>query len=172
MHTLLTAHEATIRIPNQKNGIKGQCIHQNCTGTPNSPVKSLARRVHHILHHGGTDSTPIYAYHHPLYDGWRQVTADHINKAIKQAAGTIGLFNLGYTASDVSSHSLRAGGAMAMHLNGIPPLTIRKLGRWRSDTFLNYIHEQISALAAGVSIKMSNNIPFRHIAGPKAVTDP
>ena len=40
---LLTAAEATIRIPDQKNGVKGQCIHVQCTGTHLSPVKSLAR---------------------------------------------------------------------------------------------------------------------------------
>ena len=55
---------------------------------------------------------------------------------------------------------------MAMHLNGIDTTTIQKIGRWKSTTFLMYIPEQISAFATGVSIKMSNSIPFRHIAGP------
>jgi hypothetical protein len=51
-------------------------------------------------------------------------------------------FNLhlcGFTAAFVSSHSLRAGGAMAMKLNGEDRDTIRKQqGRWlgSSDTFL------------------------------------
>ena len=167
--TLLAAAEATIRMPNQKNGIKGQCIHHECTGKVHSPVKSLARRVHHILANGGNPTTGIYKYQHPLYRTWRDVTADHVNKALKVAAGDIGLYNLGYTEADVSSHSLRAGGAMAMHINGCDPITIRKMGRWKSDTFLMYIHEQISAFATGVSYKMSNAIPFRHIAGPTTV---
>ena len=166
---LLTAAEATIRMPNQKNGVKGQCIHQECTGFPHSPVKSLARRVHHILSNGGTATTGIFEHRHPLCNAWRHVSADHINQALKTAAGDIGLYDLGYTASDVSSHSLRAGGAMAMHLNGCDPVAIQKMGRWKSDTFLMYIHEQISAFATGVSIKMSNAIPFRHIAGPRLV---
>ena len=168
--TLYTAAEATIRMPNQKNGVKGECIHQECTGTIHSPVKSLARRVHHILNHGGTQTTGIYSVAHPLFTGWREVTSQHINAALKKAAGDINLYNLGYTASDVSSHSLRAGGAMAMHLNGIDPNTIQKMGRWKSRTFLMYIHEQISAFATGVSLKMSNSIPFRHIAGPSVTT--
>ena len=168
--TLYTATEATIRMPNQKNGVKGECIHQECTGTIHSPVKSLARRVHHILNHGGTQTTGIYSVAHPLFTGWREVTSQHINAALKKAAGDINLYNLGYTASDVSSHSLRAGGAMAMHLNGIDPNTIQKMGRWKSRTFLMYIHEQISAFATGVSLKMSNSIPFRHIAGPSVTT--
>jgi hypothetical protein len=164
--TLLTAAEATIRMPNQKNGVKGQCIHQECTGSLHSPVKSLARRVHHILTNNGTAATSIFAYTHPLKVGWQSITSHHINTTLKQAAGDIGLYKLGYTPNDVSSHSLRAGGAMAMHLNGVDANTIRKMGRWKSETFLMYIHEQISAFATGVSLKMSTSIPFRHIAGP------
>jgi hypothetical protein len=163
--TLLAATEATIRMPTQKNGVKGQCIHQECTGTIYSPVNSLARRVHHIMSHNGTPNTNLFCFHHPLYTNWRAITSQHINTTLKRAAGKIGLYNLGYGPGDVSSHSLRAGRAMAMHLNGVDPNTIRKMGRWKSDTFLMYIHEQISAFATGVSIKMSNSIPDRHIAG-------
>ena len=163
---LLTATEATIRMPNQKNGVKGQCIHQECTGNHYSPVKSLARRVHNILSNNGLPTTNLFQYSHPLYTDWRTINASHINTTLKQAAGEIGLYKLGYSEGDVSSHSLRAGGAMAMHLNGIDPNTIQKMGRWKSNTFLMYIHEQISAFATGVSLKMSNAIPSRHIAGP------
>ena len=152
-------------MPNQKNGVKGQCIHQECTGTIFSPVKSLARRVHDILSHGGNATTGIYYYSHPLYTTLQTVTPQQINSTLKQAGGEIGLYTLGYEEGDISSHSLRAGGAMAMHLNGIDPNTIQKMGRWKSNTFLMYIHEQISAFATGVSVKMSNAIPFRHIAG-------
>ena len=167
--TLLTAAEATIRLPNQKNGIKGQCIHQECTGTIHSPVKSLARRVHDILSHQGLPTDGIYHYHDPFSLPLLPISSPHINKSLKQAASDIGLYQLGYTENDVSSHSLRAGGAMAMHLSGLSVPTIQKMGRWRSDTFLMYIHEQISAFATGVSIKMSTDIPFRHIAGPQLV---
>jgi hypothetical protein len=55
---------------------------------------------------------------------------------------------------------------MAMKLNNIDRDTIKKFGRWSSDTFLMYIHEQISAFSAGVSKKMTNNIQFHNIAGP------
>ena len=163
--TLLTAAEATLRISNQKNSIKGQCIHQQCTGTDDSPVKALARHVYHILSNGGNANTYLYNYY-KVPNHSKYVDQQQINTAIKDAADKIGLHKLGYDRSDVSSHSLRAGGAMAMHLNGVPTNTIQKIGRWRSQTFLMYIHKQISALAAGVSLKMSNDIPFRHIAGP------
>ena len=78
-----------------------------------------------------------------------------------------GLFTQGYTPSDVSSHSLRAGGTMAMHLAGCSILAIKKMGRWKSDkSFKMYIHEQISAFSTGVSLKMSRAIPFWAMAPP------
>ena len=172
LHDLLMAAEATIRIPDQKNGVKGQCIHHQCTGTLLSPIKSLARRVHHILSNHATPDTPIHYHKQFLYLSWQQVKPTDITTAVKHAAGAVGLYKLGYSQDDVSSHSLRAGGAMAMHLHGIDTITIRKMGRWKSNTFLMYIHEQISAFAAGVSIKMSQAIPFRHIAGPTIVQPP
>ena len=60
---------------------------------------------------------------------------------------------------------------MAMHLNGIHRDTIRKQGRWSSDTFLMYIHEQISAFSAGLSAKMSQHIGWFNIAGPSLSTN-
>ena len=166
LSTLLQATEATLRITNQKNGVKGQCIHNECTGDNGSPVKSLARRIFHIRSHGGDATSPLYTYFSDSSTQPKYIDQREINTAIKEAAAAIGLFDLGYEKGDVSSHSLRAGGAMAMHLNGLSTETIKKQGRWKSDTFLMYIHEQISAFASGVSVKMSTVIPFRHIAGP------
>jgi hypothetical protein len=58
--------------------------------------------------------------------------------------------------AQISSHSLRAGGAL--HLNNIPTHTIRKMGRWSSDTFLDYIHKQIAELAATINKQFQLNI--------------
>ena len=52
---------------------------------------------------------------------------------------------------------------MAMHLQGIDPNNIKKMGRWSNDTFLMYIHEQMSAFLTGVSHKMFTNIYFHNI---------
>ncbi len=62
----------------------------------------------------------------------------------------------------ISSHSLRAGGATALHLNGYDTKTIQILGRWSSDTFLTYIHHQIAAFSKGLSTAMATNIPFHN----------
>jgi hypothetical protein len=55
---------------------------------------------------------------------------------------------------------------MAMQLNGEDRDTIRKHGRWSSDIFLMYIHEQITAFSSGISKRMSCHIPFINLKGP------
>jgi hypothetical protein len=64
---------------------------------------------------------------------------------IKTAVCALKLDEKGFPPESVSSHSLLVVGAMAMHLNNIDRDKIRKQGRWSLDTFLMYIHEQISA---------------------------
>ena len=103
-------------IRNQKNGQKNQSIHNQCTGDADSPVKSLARRVHHIRSCGAPAHTPLYYYaakpgkRTATKPTLRFVTARDISTAVKVAAEQIGLFeaDIGYRRSDVSSHSLRA----------------------------------------------------------------
>jgi hypothetical protein len=161
---LLLADAATLTLTNQKNGTKGAVIHQEAVDTVHCPVKCLARRVLHILSFSSEPSTPLSAY---LYSGRiRHVLASHINSAVKAAVRALQLHHCGFSADLVSSHSLRAGGAMAMKLNGEDRDTIRKHGRWSSDTFLMYIHEQIAAFSSGISKRMSRHIPFINLKGP------
>jgi hypothetical protein len=61
---------------------------------------------------------------------------------------------------------------MAMHLNHIDCDTILKMGCWSSDTFLMYIHEQITAFSSGLSNKMSTEIGWHNIEGPTVVDEP
>jgi hypothetical protein len=45
------------------------------------------------------------------------------------------------------------------------------MGRWSSDTFLDYIHSQIAAFSTGLSSAMSKNILFNNI-GFQKITSP
>jgi hypothetical protein len=111
-------------------------------------------------------STPISAYQPSKHADIKHVRSTHINTRVKDLVELLGYTSAGYDRRSVSSHSLRAGGAMAMKLNDIDRDTIKKFGRWSSNTFLMYIHEQISAFSSGVSKKMTNNIKFHNIARP------
>ena len=61
---------------------------------------------------------------------------------------------------------------MALHLAGKPSHVIQKMGRWTSDTYLAYIHAQISCLSTGLSALMSSPRTFINVARPSALSHP
>ena len=168
---LLQAKDATLHISNQKNGTRGSLVNNEANDKRSCPVRALARRVHHIMSFGGPDDIlGTYFTDHRRYKS--HIVEKNINDALKRTVVALNLVASGFPPDAISSHSLRAGGAMAMHLNGVSPVTIRKQGRWSSDTFLMYIHEQISAFSKGVSRAMGTEIGWRNIAGPTLLNDP
>ena len=161
-HILASADSATLKITNQKNGRMGQTIHQEATQKAVCPVKSLAFIVSHILSNGGTEANYICEYHNGT--AWHHVSDANIKQAIRKAAQYLNLRAKGIDPDLLGTHSLRAGGAMALKIQGLPDTTIMKIGRWTSLTFLQYIHNQIAHISAGVSAKMSQEIEFLNIA--------
>ena len=65
----------------------------------------------------------------------------------------------------MGTHLLQAGGAVALVLSGQSPEMIKKIGRWSSDTFLMYVHEQIVHLTVGVVEGMAQTFPFSNVEG-------
>lgn len=53
-----------------------------------------------------------------------------------------------FFGKDVAGHSLRAGGAMALALAGIPDDRIQAIGRWTSETYCIYIRKHPTLLHA------------------------
>ena len=161
LSTLITADAATMKISNQKNGRTGQTIHHESTG-PKGAVAALARQVAHILNNGGTESTLICEVY--ANNCWASVESSNIVALVRLAAKSIKLHTQGIDPDLIGAHSLRAGGAMALKIWGYKDSTIRKFGRWSSDTWQMYIHSQIAQLYEGVAQKMSKHIPFKNIA--------
>ena len=96
---------------------------------------------------------------------WTSVTSTEIVHAVRQAAKkSLNLQEKGIDPDMIGAHSLRAGGAMALKIMGETDSTIRKFGRWTSDTWMMYIHSQISQLYKGVAQKMSTPIDYHNIA--------
>jgi hypothetical protein len=91
------------------------------------------------------------------------MTDRDIERAVRWGATLDTLISRGYTIDRVSSHSLRAGGAMAMKFSGASDSTIMRVGRWSSLTYLTYIHSQIGALMAGVAWKMLKAFRFQNV---------
>ena len=162
---LLACSSATLRISNQKNGRMGDTIHQEALtkGQAHCPIRALARRVHHILSHGGTQDSLICAYK-DNNNKWDHISAQTMVHTVRYH---VSMHNLSHPHIDlgiVGAHSLRAGGAMALKLNGANDTTIMKMGRWSGLTFLMYIHTQIGNLSRGITTQMDTEIPFVNIA--------
>ena len=90
-------------------------------------------------------------------------TAD-ITKTITTSAIALNLDTFGINPAQVGSHSLRAGSALALHLGNTPAHVIRKMGRWKSDAFLSYLHAQIACFSKGLSTLMSLPRTFHNVA--------
>ncbi len=160
LHTLLCADSATILIANTKNGMKGAFVHHEAVGGDICPVAALACQMANLR--GMWASTPLSTVCHPPTRTTRISDRD-VFIAVRWGATYDCLMAKGYTVDRVSSHSLRAGGAMAMKLSGAMDSMIMQIGRWTSLRYLTYIHSQIGALLAGVAWRMSQQFTFQNI---------
>jgi hypothetical protein len=107
-----------------------------------APVPSaLAARVSEIHAHNMPMSTPL-SYVQP----GTHVQSHHTLHAVRHGTRVAKLEQCGYNLSRIGSHSLRVSGAMALWLSSHSAEAIMKMGHWRTNTFLTYIHSQIASL--------------------------
>ena len=127
------------------------------------PIVAAARRVNHILSNGGSEDNLLCDF---LQDEgtWQSITSTEMSTVVHLGVQELGLHENGIDPDLVGVHSLRAGGAMVLKLQGVPDTTIKKQGRWTSMTFLQYIHTQIAHLTTDLSTKMSTQLHFQNIA--------
>ena len=157
---ILAADAVTLKLENQKNGWKGVCVSHHSNGQDyHDPVKAVARRYCHIRENTAEEDTFLSAY---FEEGVRMDVRDADMRAGLKAAsealdyeGTRGI-----PVDKVDTHSLRIGGANALSLNGYSKEQIQKMGRWRGDTFLEYIRESLADFSMGMSKDMSKSFGF------------
>ena len=158
LHVLVQADGVALCIDNQKNGTRGETIFQHAlTGRTICPVCALARRVSAVMQSTSDASNPISLIGHGIGG---HVTSANVRVCVRASVTALRLFRQGIKSSDVGSHSLRAGGAMSMKLNGCDLISIMKAGRWTSLTFLTYIHNQVAHLGANITHRMATHVPF------------
>jgi hypothetical protein len=90
-----------------------------------------------------------------------------ISNLIKDGVVAIGETKLGILRSEVGTHLIRSGAAMAMYLVGVPIFSIMPIGRWSSLAFLKYIRKQVQGFSHRISSKMIEIQTFKHINNPK-----
>jgi hypothetical protein len=155
---LAAASSVTLTMDNQKNGQRGAILHQEAVYADFCPVRSAAAVISAILAQQMPLSTPISFVQPGVY-----VLPSHVLHAVRQGACLAMLTNSGYNLARIGAHSLRASGAMALWLSGHSPEAIMKLGRWRTQTFLTYIHAQIAATTTGTSTRMRRPVAFHNV---------
>ena len=160
---ILGATAATLRLSNQKNGIRGSLIHRSATGGTFCPVRALARRFIHMRTNCASDNDILSSFWDHLGQG--HVTDEDMRVAIRRAVIALRLEKNGILPSRVGTHSLRAGGAMALKFAGADRDDIKKMGRWSSDTFLVYIHDQIAEYSEGWTKKMEEPRSYFNLEG-------
>ena len=122
------------------------------------PVKAWVRIVRRVAAMPGTTTdTPVNAF---FLGAEKEITSVMIIARLRAVVDILGKDVLGYESSDIGTHSLRSGCAMALHLAGVPVYMIMLIGRWSSDAFLRYIRRQVREFSAGVSKRMVQPFPF------------
>ena len=107
---------------------QGHTITLHATGGKLCPVRLI------ITYHEGNQNSrknqPLFTRKQgkPLTPSWFRRTLKTL------------LAHLGYDASQYNTHSLRIGAATSAAEAGISTKTIKRLGRWRSQTYRRYIH--------------------------------
>lgn len=155
---LLNTDSSKLRLRDQNNGWKNVYINQEANGDPYfCGTRALARRVIYIRKHTDNRTTLLSMY-------WaegecRDISDMDIRVSIKTAATTHlypGKRNI--EIGQVDTHSLRGGGANALHLVGHSDRHIKKMGRWKEDTFLEYILEELGSFSVGMSRSMKKTV--------------
>ena len=163
---ILTADSATLKLDNQKNGWQGVCVNHWTNGDSYfCPVRALWRRIVHLRRFGGSawESLNLSAV---FVRGKKvEVSDKDIRVAIKLAAAELDYPSRGIPVDRVDTHSLRCGGANALSLAGYSDRHIQKLGRWRGETFKEYVKEQLSNFSAGMSKSMKKMFGFVNVEG-------
>jgi hypothetical protein len=67
------------------------------------------------------------------------ICESNINAALQSAAKTMYNITKQQELSHFTSHSIRVGTCIALHVAGIDPLNIKHALRWKSDSFLTYL---------------------------------
>ncbi len=127
---LISTDCISITFERQKNDRKSDTVTQwRMTDPVMCPVKLWASIITRILTYKGTNKdSPVSLARHR--NKIISITSEMISNLLKDGVVTIGETKLGIQRSEVGTHSIRSGAAMAMYLAGVPIFLIMLIGRW------------------------------------------
>ena len=156
------ADTVTVTFEYQKRDLRDDAVTQSRSGDPLlCPVRAAAAVVQRLRQMGAKPTTFIYKYKNEK-GRWRDLKSKTALTFLRDFIDTVDEA-YGLPSKDIGLHSIRASGAMAMYLNGVPVYTIMLLGHWSSDAFLRYIRKQVTEFSNNVSRKMVKNPVYHHV---------
>lgn len=164
---IMAAESTTLMLENQKNGWHGVCVNHEHNGDEIfSPTRAIGRRICHLRKHGGKGWKKLTLSTVFQESGKkRKVTDNDIRVALKTAAAALDYPSRGFPIERIDTHSLRCGGANALSLAGYSDTQIQKMGRWRGETFKEYVREQLHTFSEGMSRSMKKMFGFVNVEG-------
>lgn len=158
--SLSRATAVTISLDNQKNGRRSEAVtHPASQHQCLCPVRTMAQRLYQLALF--PPDTPIYTVPNSPPSAATHVTSSMMRSAIRLAV-TATMSQDGFNPADFGTHSLRVTGALALHAAGYDESTIKRIGRWSSNTYLRYISPQVAAtLDADLSQNMLQSLDLR-----------
>ena len=132
--TLRKGTHMSLTFEDQKSSVKGQSVNTRKNfafegiGQGVCGVRAAVRIIMSIMRQGGDRDTPVNV----VVGGGKKTTISdsQIAEALRKSAREIGEARLGFKASELMCHGLRAGGATAMMLLGESLVAIEIQGRW------------------------------------------
>ncbi len=159
---LRRATQSSITFDDQKNRKKGDVVAHSTSGNPIAcPTKALGRRIKYLRDNGADGNTPLCSYRYG--NRWCQVTSRQITDLLRAAATTMPHLNI--SPKEITSRSLRSGGAMALLCGKVDTTIIKLVGRWRSDAMFEYLHAQALPVVHELAATMFQKGRFTLAAG-------
>jgi len=127
---------------------------------PCCAVCALVARTIDMIQDGAQLDTLICTFWESPKLAWQHVCSKDMVKAVKDAVKIKKTKDNGFDESKVGSHSLQAGGTMALYITKHSAIEIQWAGCWTSTTFMEYIHGQSDVVSQGLAQAMSKSVPF------------
>ena len=149
-----TASLVSVDFGEQKSKIKNETVSQDSNDEKDlNPAPLLARTIKRLQSYPGYSNTWDIS---TFYDGksFSKISSKEVLIDLRATVDCIGANVIGFSSSEISTHSVRASLVMMMYQAKDPVYTIMLIGRWSSDAFLSYIKKQVREFTKGVSSRM------------------
>ena len=101
----------------------------------------------------------------------RLASGECLLRHFRSVTDTLGEGKLGCKSSDIGTYSMRSGESIAMFLDNIPVFLIMLVGRWSSESFLDYIRKHVLETCTGISSRTIKNDMHHALPSPSLTID-